>query len=62
MSDPISVKRRKKIQEYLQIIKAVSASTDDYLYLTEYDTGRAYFTNNISFRPAGRTASNWKIG
>ena len=47
MSDPISVKRRKKIQEYLQIIKAVSASTDDYLYLTEYDTGRAYFTNNI---------------
>lgn len=50
MSDPISIRRRRKIQEYLQIIKAISESTDDYLYLINMDNGRAYFTNDIHLK------------
>ena len=50
MSNPIFEKRHRKIQEYLQMIEAVSASTDDYLYLVESDTGLVHFTNQIHLK------------
>ena len=50
MSDPIFKKRHRKILEYLQMIEAVSASTDDYLYLIESDTGLIHFTNQIHLK------------
>ena len=50
MSNPISIERQQKIREYLQMIEAISASTDDYLYLVEADTGLVHFTNHIHLK------------
>lgn len=48
LADP--TKRRETIETYLETIRDLSKSTDDYLYLMDLDTHRAYFTNDIHLK------------
>lgn len=50
MTDSTSARRRQKVQDYLKMINAVSTTTDDYLYLIDYDDNLAYFTNQIHLK------------
>lgn len=50
MTDSTSARRRQKVQDYLKMINAVSTTTDDYLYLLNYDDNLAYFTNQIHLK------------
>ena len=57
MSDPIFKKRHRKILAiYLQMIEAVSASTDDYLYLNRvrYRADPLYKSDPFKISAAGR--------
>lgn len=43
-----SILERKQFQKYFQTLLLLNESTDDYLFLNDLNTGKAYFCGNIS--------------